>query len=78
MVNKPKEVKDCPTLPEVCKDVACVLLHTSDKFDSFVLKKDTDGKIIKVESSPDDDQTELENSIKFSRLFRKTQVIFCL
>ena len=72
--NKPREVQDSPTLQDICDDCHAVLLHTSTKHVPYCLARDLHGKIIKVPiDDPDVDTTSIQNTIKFTRLFRIVQ-----
>ena len=69
MANKPREVHGVPTLADICDEVHCVLLHPSTSNEPYVLIRDAQNKIIKDEPDPAD-PTAIENSVKFTRLFR--------
>ena len=70
--NKPREVHNIPTLPDICHDCHAVLLHTSTKHEPYVLVRDDQNQIVQV--PPDDENpTAIENSVKWTRIFRATQ-----
>ena len=62
-----------PSTPEnkvfiSAKECHCILLHTDTSFDPYILVKDESGLITRVEGDGDD--SENENRVKFTRIFR--------
>ena len=70
--NRPRQVHNLPTLAEIAEDCHAFLLHTSSKNEAYCLARDTDNKIVKVPQDPND-PTSIENSVKFTRIFRIVQ-----
>ena len=70
--NAPNQVKNLPTVGDVCDDENCVHLHTSDKYETYHLSMNSNGKIEKVPRSSEQPTFD-ENTVKFTRLFRKNQ-----
>ena len=66
----PRELRSAPSFPEICRQCFCVLLHTSEKNEPFILAKDANGKVFKLEGISDD-VTAVENRLRFARIFRK-------
>ena len=60
------------TLPEVCLQEHCVLLHTSPKHDKYHLARTSEGKIRKVPWTPGNPTLD-ENVVKLTRMLRKAQ-----
>ena len=70
--TQPTQVNSNKTLKIVCEEEHCVLLHTSDKYHTYQLSRNSNGKIIKTDRE-DENLTVIENTIKFTRLLRKQQ-----
>ena len=73
--NAPVEVRNLPTLVDVCEseEVGAVLLHTSNKHFVYHLELNN-GKLRKIDRDEDEPRPTLdEATIKFSRLLRKPQ-----
>ena len=70
--TQPTQVNSNKTLKVVCDEEGCVLLHTSDKYHTYQLTRNSNGKIIK-EDREDENPTLNENTVKFTRLLRKQQ-----
>ena len=66
----PRELRSAPSFPQICTQCFCVLLHTSEKNEPFILVRDAIGKIFKLEGISDD-KTAVENRLRFARIFRK-------
>ena len=71
--NKPREVHSLPTLPDICRECNCVLLHTSTKHEPYVLARDHQNRIVQEPPDHSRDPTAVENSVKFTRIFRAPQ-----
>ena len=81
--NQPTQIRDCPNLTELCKEHDAVHLHTSTTFEPYILEKDQNGMFHKVEIGSGPEQipdtglaskkTQIENTIKFTRLLRMVQ-----
>ena len=72
--NSPQQARgpNVVTLAEVCQEENCVLLHTSNKHETYHLYKTSEGlirKIARVQGKP----SLNENTVKLSRLLRKSQ-----
>ena len=59
-------------LASVCKEINCVLLHTSSRYEKFHIEKTSNNKLRVVEWEPGKPSLS-ENRIKFVRLLRKAQ-----
>ena len=70
--NKPRVLRNCPTLKDICDDCNALIIHPSSKHEPYMLARDPDGKIVKTEPD-EDDPTMIENSIKYCRIVRKPQ-----
>ena len=72
--NSPIQARgsDTVSLPEVCLQENCILLHTSNKYDTYHLRRNNDGKIIKGPRVPRQPSID-ENNVKFTRAIRKAQ-----
>ena len=70
--NRPREVHQLPTLADIVEDCNALLLHTSSKNEAYCLARDPDNKIVKVPQDAED-PTSIENSVKFTRIFRIVQ-----
>jgi hypothetical protein len=72
--NAPTEARgpNAVTLASVCLEEHCVLLHTSTKHERYHLGVSPQGKIRKLDWTPNKPSLD-ENTVKFSRHLRKTQ-----
>ena len=72
--NAPTESRgpNAVTLASVCLEEHCVLLHTSTKHERYHLGVSPQGKIRKVDWTPNKPTLD-ENTVKFSRMLRKMQ-----
>ena len=69
--NAPREARG-PKLATVCLEEHCVLLHTSNRYETYHLMITPEGKIRKIPRAANNPTLD-ENTIKFSRVFRKGQ-----
>ena len=72
--NAPTQAKgpNAVTLASVCKEVGCILLHTSSRYEKFHIEKMQNGKL-KISPWEAGKPSLSENRIKFVRLLRKPQ-----
>ena len=71
--NQPREIRDCPNLSQLCDEENAFALHTSPKYEPYILEKDANGKLYKVYDFDPEEKTKIEVTIKFTRLLRMTQ-----
>ena len=72
--NSPNQARgpDVVTLSEVCQQENCILLHTSNKYETYHFSRTPEGKIKKVARTPGKPSLN-ENTIKLSRIIRNPQ-----
>ena len=68
--RQPPSVANIPSLIDICTASNAVILHTSDKHQTYHLVKNASGKIVKAPRNPAL-ETLSENTIAYSRTFRK-------
>ena len=68
--TRPLAVANIPNVVQICQNNHCVLLHTSDKHNTYHLQRNSAGKIVKI---PRDNTLESlsENVVRFTRIMRK-------
>ena len=66
----PRELRNSPTFPEIVEQCLAVLLHTSESMFPFILVRDANGKIYKLDGDSDD-ASAVQNRLRFVRIFRK-------
>ena len=77
--NQPVQIADCPNLSELSEqdDVKAFHLHTSTKYERYILEMNAAGKLHKVydfdEDEAQDKRTQIEHTVKFTRLLRMVQ-----
>ena len=75
--NSPREVRECPTLGELCSQMGAVHIHTSTHFEPYILDRDETGKLKKVPYDEIENvetvKTKIENTVKWTREFRMIQ-----
>ena len=70
--NGPTQVRDLPNMSQLCDEEGAVHLHTSTKYDPYLLMKDDNGMLCKAPFD-EEKKTLVENTIKFTRLLRMVQ-----
>lgn len=76
--NGPREVRDCPTLGQFCRQCGAHHIHTSTNFEGYIFERaEEPGKLKKVPYEEIEDmervKTKIENTIKWTREFRMIQ-----
>ena len=71
--NQPREIQDCPNLSQLADQMGAVALHTSPKYEKYILVKDADGKLYKEYIFDENEKTKIEHTVKFTRLLRMVQ-----
>ena len=70
--NSPVQIRQYPSMSELCDQEGALHLHTSTNFDEYLLMKNADGKLEKVDFD-EDQKTIVENTINWTRKKRMVQ-----
>ena len=70
--NSPVQIRQYPSLTELCDQMGAVHIHTSTNFDPYLLQKTDDGKLEKV-AFDEEQKTIVENTINWTRKQRMVQ-----
>ena len=70
--NKPTQIRNSPTLNDICEQEGAFLIHTSENHEAYHFERTASNKIRKIPVN-EENRTMNENVLKFSRQIRKVQ-----
>ena len=70
--NSPVQIRQYPSMTELCDQEGALHLHTSTNYDEYLLMKNADGKLEKVDFD-EEEKTIVENTINWTRKQRMVQ-----